>query len=418
MTPNTPPTIPERIRGLADVANNLSWSWHREARALFLAIDANMWHLYRHNPVDLLNNLDPMRLASLATDPDFLERYDAVMRWYAAEMSFEHTWFSRAHPDLRPKTIAYFCAEFGFHSSVPIYSGGLGILAGDHCKSASDLGVPLVGVGILLSRGLLRPARRASTAGRKTPTSSSTSRIRPSLRWRDPPANRISQVVKTFGRDVYVRASRLMVGRTPIILLDADLEQNHADDRQLLSKLYAGGPRLSVFARSGCSALAECACCARSVTNRPRGIPTKGHAAFMLVERLRELTAAGMEFDEAVAAVRAPSTFTTHTPVPAGHDTFDRNQITSCTGRCGRRWGLTPTSSSPSESTPVLGNDTYHMTATAIRLSRARQCCLAQTWHRHAYTMEGAVAGRDVDDVPIGHIHQRCSPGNSGWRTL
>ena len=151
--PHMLPAIPERLSGLADVANNLAWSWHRQARALFPAIDDKLWHLYRHNPVDLLANIDPMRLETLATDPAFLEQYDAVMRWLAAETSFEHTWFSRAHPDLRPKSIAYFCAEFGLHSSVPIYSGGLGVLAGDHCKSASDLGVPLVGVGILYRAG-------------------------------------------------------------------------------------------------------------------------------------------------------------------------------------------------------------------------------------------------------------------------
>jgi starch phosphorylase len=153
MVAETPPATPERIRGLADVANNLAWSWHREARALFRSIDENLWHLYRHNPVDLLNNIDAARLAALAADPGFLERYDAVMRWLAAETSFEQTWFSRSHPDLRGKTIAYFCAEFGVHSSVPIYSGGLGVLAGDHCKASSDLGVPLVGVGILYREG-------------------------------------------------------------------------------------------------------------------------------------------------------------------------------------------------------------------------------------------------------------------------
>src|SRR6476660_6382447 len=147
------PAIPERLRGLADVANNLAWSWHRQARALFPAIDDKLWHLYRHNPVDLLANIDPLRLETLATDPAFLEQYDAVMRWLAAETSFEHTWFTRAHPDLRPKSIAYFCAEFGVHSSVPIYSGGLGVLAGDHCKSASDLGVPMIGVGLFYMKG-------------------------------------------------------------------------------------------------------------------------------------------------------------------------------------------------------------------------------------------------------------------------
>src|SRR5258706_8466559 len=153
MLAQTPPVIPERIRGLSDIANNLAWSWNREARALFRTIDENLWHLYRHNPVDLLTNIEPARLAALAADPSFLERYDAVMRWLAAETSFDQTWFNRTHPNFKANTIAYFCAEFGVHSSVPIYSGGLGVLAGDHCKAASDLCGPLVGVGILYRKG-------------------------------------------------------------------------------------------------------------------------------------------------------------------------------------------------------------------------------------------------------------------------
>src|SRR4029079_11971248 len=153
MPAKIPPATPERLQGLSDIANNLGWSWHREARALFRAIDENLWHLCRHNPVQFLRQVDPTRLIALSTDEAFLERYDEVVRWLSAEASFDGTWFSRTHPDLRAKTIAYFCAEFGLHSSVPIYSGGLGVLAGDHCKAASDLGVPLVGVGILYRAG-------------------------------------------------------------------------------------------------------------------------------------------------------------------------------------------------------------------------------------------------------------------------
>src|SRR5258705_5541822 len=153
MLAQTPPVIPERIRGLSDIANNLAWSWNREARALFRTIDENLWHLYRHNPVDLLSNIEPARLAALAADPSFLERYDAVMRWLAAETSFDQTWFNRTHPNFKANTIAYFCAEFGVHSSVPIYSGGLGGPRGAPCKAPSDLGVPPRGVGTPYPKG-------------------------------------------------------------------------------------------------------------------------------------------------------------------------------------------------------------------------------------------------------------------------
>ena len=398
----TPPAIPERIRGLADVANNLSWSWHREARALFLAIDANLWHLYRHNPVDLLSKIDPMRLAALAADPEFLERYDAVMRWFAAEMSFDQTWFSRVHSDLRPKTIAYFCAEFGFHSSVPIYSGGLGILAGDHCKSASDLGVPLVGVGILYRAGYFDQLVGIDGWQEDTDVKFDIAHT-PITALTGPDGEPYLAIVKTFGRDVYVRASRLMVGRTPIILLDADLEQNHADDRQLLSKLYAGGPALRLrqewlLGVGGVRVL-------RALGYDPSAWHSnEGHAAFMLVERLRELTAAGMEFDEAVQTVRAPSTFTTHTPVPAGHDTFARDQIASCTGPVWEEMGVDPDKFLAIGKHPVLGNDTYHMTAAAIRLSRRVNAVSRRHGIVTRTLWKGLWPGRDVDAVPIGHI--------------
>lgn len=122
MPAKTPPAMPERIRGLIDLANNLGWSWNREARALFRTIDENLWHLCRHNPVEFLSQIDPTRLVELSTDESFLEQYDAVMRWLAAETSFDQTWYSTTHIELRQKTIAYFCAEFGVHSSVPIRS--------------------------------------------------------------------------------------------------------------------------------------------------------------------------------------------------------------------------------------------------------------------------------------------------------
>ncbi len=147
------PPLPERISGLAAVATNLSWSWSRDARALFREVDEALWHLTRHNPIELLRRVDPARLAGCAQDPAFLKRYDALVEWNGFVAATHDTWFETSYPDLAPRVIAYFCAEFGLHASVPIYSGGLGVLAGDHCKSASDLGVPLVGVGLFYTKG-------------------------------------------------------------------------------------------------------------------------------------------------------------------------------------------------------------------------------------------------------------------------
>src|SRR6184192_4963632 len=147
------PLLPERISGLAAVATNLSWSWSRDARALFRMLDGALWHLTRHNPIELLRRVDPARLAACAADPAFLGLYDAVAAATAHDATPGGTWFATSYPQLAKRPVAYFCAEFGLHASVPIYSGGLGVLAGDQCKAASDLGVPLVGVGLFYTKG-------------------------------------------------------------------------------------------------------------------------------------------------------------------------------------------------------------------------------------------------------------------------
>jgi starch phosphorylase len=324
------------------------------------------------------------------------------MGWFAAETSFEHTWFSRVHPDFRTKTIAYFCAEFGFHSSVPIYSGGLGVLAGDHCKSASDLGVPVVGVGILYRAGYFDQLVGLDGWQEDTDVKFEIADT-PITALTGPDGEPYLAVVSTFGRDVHVRASRLMVGRTAIILLDADLEQNHADDRQLLSKLYAGGPDLRLrqewlLGVGGVRVL-------RALGYEPSAWHSnEGHAAFMLVERLRELTAGGMPYDAALNAVRASSTFTTHTPVPAGHDTFDRDQILNCTGPVWEEMGIDPDTFLAIGKHPVLGNETFHMTAAAVRLSQR----VNAVSHRHGVVTrtlwKGLWPGRDADSVRIGLV--------------
>ena len=319
---------------------NLWWSWSREARALFHSIDEALWHQTRHNPLELLCRVDPARIAACASDSDFLRRYDDVMARMAHEADSGDTWFAQHYPHLNGRPVAYFCAEFGLHNSVPIYSGGLGVLAGDHCKAASDLGVPLVGVGLFYPKAT-STSGSGSTAGRRTATRSSTSASTPLVPVTGQAASRGSPPWRPRGARCTSRAWRMMVGRVPIYLLDTNLEENHPDDRALMNKLYAGGPDLRlrqewILGVGGVRVL-------RAVGIDPAvWHANEGHAAFMLVERLRELVAAGRRFDEAVRQVRAQSVFTTHTPVPAGHDAFAVDQLEACAGPVWEEMGDRP----------------------------------------------------------------------------
>src|SRR5213596_1834542 len=167
------PAVPERINGLAAIAANLAWSWNRNARALFRLLDAPLWRRTQHNPIELLRRVDPARLAACAVDPDFLHLYDAVAAAAAHDATSAGTWFATAYPESVNRTIAYFCAEFGLHASVPIYSGGLGVLAGDQCKAASDLASRWSASACSIPRGTPTSAC-GSTAGRRMPRSGST----------------------------------------------------------------------------------------------------------------------------------------------------------------------------------------------------------------------------------------------------
>src|SRR5215208_5093572 len=331
LTPQTRiPYLPARIEGLSALAMNLWWSWSREARALFQSIDVALWHHTRHNPLELLCRVEPARLAACASDSDFLLRYDAVIQRMEHEADHSDTWFAKNYPHLDGRPVAYFCAEFGLHNSVPIYSGGLGVLAGDHCKGASDLGVPLVGVGLFYTKGYFDQHLRLDgwqedTDEQFDPSSAPLEQVF------GPGQKPWLAVVKTHGRDIHVGAWRMMVGRVPVYFLDTNLEENDPQDRELASKLYAGGPDLRlrqewILGVGGVRVL-------RAVGIEPAAWhANEGHAAFMLVERVREHVLSGVDFDEAVRRVCASSIFTTHTPVPAGHDAFQIDQVAECTG--------------------------------------------------------------------------------------
>lgn len=395
------PYLPARIEGLASVAMNLWWSWNREARGLFRSIDELLWHRLRHNPLDFLCQVDPARVAAAASDRDFLRRYDDVMAQMARELTSADTWFTRHYPGYTDGPVAYFCAEFGLHASVPIYSGGLGVLAGDHLKSASDLGIPLVGLGLFYVKGYFDQRLRLDGWQQDSDEEYDVSRtpLEPVYgKNREP----YLTMVETAGRPVHVRAWRMMVGRVPVYLLDTNLELNHPDDRALMNKLYAGGPDLRlrqewILGVGGVRVL-------RAVGINP-GVwhANEGHAAFMMVERLRELTAQGTPFPDAVKEVRARSIFTTHTPVPAGHDSFGEAQVEECAGPVWEQMGIDRDTFFKLGRHPSLPGQ-FHMTVAAIRCSARVNGVSRQHGQVSRNIWRDLWPTRPWETVPIGHV--------------
>ena len=394
--------LPPRLEGLAAIATNLSWSWNRDARELLRSIDPPMWRETRHNPIAMLREVSPSRLEHLAVDPVFLARYDQVMTWMAGDQHHERTWFGRRFANLAEHPVAYFCAEFGLHNSVPIYSGGLGILAGDHCKAASDLGVPLVGVGLSYMKGYFDQRLRAD--GWQEDSDDHVDPVMtPLLPLRGPKGEPHLAVVETFGRPVHVQVWTMKVGRIPLYLLDTNLESNHPDDRNLLNKLYAGGPDLRLrqewlLGVAGVRVL-------RAVGIDPGAWhANEGHAAFMLLERVRELVVAGSTLDEAVKAVRATSVFTTHTPVPAGHDAFDVEQLASCTGPIWDEMGVERDTLMGLGLHAANGDDRFQMTVLATRLSARVNGVSERHGEVSREIWSSLWPGRASETVPIGAI--------------
>jgi starch phosphorylase len=398
------PQLPPRLAGLGELALNLAWSWHREARAIFRRIDPVLWRGAHHNPLLILQRVDTRRLEALATDPDFCAHYDQVMTWFNAERSNGDGWFRQHYPSLSAdRPVAYFCAEFGLHASLPIYSGGLGILAGDHCKTASDLALPLVGVGLFYRRGYFDQQIREDGWQEDTDVHAELSSM---------PLESVSgkdgapwlTVLETFGRPVHIRAWEVAVGRAPIYLLDTDLEENHPDDRDLTAKLYAGGAALRlrqewILGVGGVRVL-------RALGITPGAWhANEGHAAFMMLERLREGVQEGAALDSAVTVIRRNTIFTTHTPVPAGHDLFHTPDVRECAGA-----GFLDAFGDEAERAIALGTradrhpDEFAMTVLAIRLAghvngvaERHGAVSREIWHE-------LWPDREVQEVPIGAV--------------
>ena len=320
------PKIPARLARLEELANNLWYSWDLPTRDLFSHIHRNLWDAVGQNPKAFLRSVDEQRMIAASEDQVFLEHYNRTLAAYdsyhAKPVRNSHT-EGFAENDL----IAYFCAEFGFHESFPIYSGGLGILAGDHCKSASDMHLPFVGVGLLYRQGYFHQTIDADGNQNAVYTDSEFDSlpISPVLH-EDGSAMYVS--VDLPGRSVKIKVWQARVGNVTIYLLDSDLEENSQHDRAITHHLYGGDKTMRIEQEIVLGIGGVRAIGAMGLQPSAWHI-NEGHAAFMVLERMRTLIVQNMDFLSALEAVAAHTVFTTHTPVPAGHDHFNHDMMTS-----------------------------------------------------------------------------------------
>ena len=393
--------LPERIRLLADLARNLWWAWQPDCRELFRSLDRRLWEGTRHNPVELLRQIAPERLERCAADPPFLELYDTVIARFSRLADDTGTWFHGSYPELARRPIAYFSAEFGLHRSLPVYSGGLGVLAGDLCKEASDLGVPVVGIGLFYHKGYFdqRVGLDGWQRDSEDPVDTGAS---PVVRVLSPQGDVSLVRLETSGREVHIGAWRVMVGRVPIYFLDTDLDRNAPEDRDLAARLYTVATELRlrqewVLGVGGVRLL-------RALGLEPAvWHANEGHAAFLYVERLREFIAEGLSPDEAIARVRDTSVFTTHTPVPAGHDTFSMDEIERVAGPFWNVMGITRQRFAELGG-PATGDERFHMTVLALRLAGRVNGVSARHGDVSRRIWHPLWPERAADDIPIGHV--------------
>ncbi len=350
--------LPEALAPLDALAQNLRWSWHTPTRELFASLDPQLWEAVHGDPVALLGSIDPRRLEQLAEDRALVaqvQELDADLQRYLTEPRWYQT--SCSAPD-KPSAIAYFSAEYGITAVLPQYSGGLGILAGDHLKSASDLGVPIVGVGLLYGAGYFKQSLTRDGWQHETyPLLDPDNLPLTLLREADGTAARV-QLPLPGGRTLYAQVWLARVGRVPLLLLDSNVSDNDDAARRVTDRLYGGSPdhRLQQELLLGMGGVKALRLYSR-LTGAPRPEVyhcNEGHAGFLAVERVRELIEAeGLTFETALEAVKAATVFTTHTPVPAGISRYSTDLIAEYFGGGAELPGI------PLEKVLALGAEDY-----------------------------------------------------------
>ena len=316
------PQLPERINKLSEIAGNLWWAWNTDFLKLFKIIDGDLWETVGKNPVKFLKLVSQERLENVAENPEFLKEYDKIANDFYDYMNSKSTWFKKNYPDNKNDLIAYFSAEYGLDETIPIYSGGLGILSGDHLKSASDLGIPLVAVGLLYKNGYFH--QKINGNGEQETEYHD-------IDLHDLPINPVKNedgedliiYLKFPKRRIYLKVWQINVGRVKLYLLDSDIEKNNPEDRDVTLRLYGGDQEMRirqeiVLGMGGVNLLTRALKLEPTVYHM-----NEGHSSFLILELIKNvIKEKQVSFDVARDIVSSQTVFTTHTPVPAGNDIF------------------------------------------------------------------------------------------------
>ena len=395
---------PEELEGLYEIAYNLWWSWSHDAREMFSRIDQNLWLSSECNPVQLLNVVPSNVLLEKAKDKDFLALYKRVYGEFKDYMSEKSSIVGDEAVISSKRPVVYFSMEFGLHECLPIYSGGLGVLAGDHLKSASDLNIPLIGVGLFYRQGYFKQIIDADGNQQEEYPMLDASML-PVKSVFAPDGTEARVTVELPGRLLHARVLEVQVGRVHLYLLDSDVEENEPQDRWLTAQLY-GGDRRTRIKQEVLVGIGG----ARLVRDILKLNPSvyhmnEGHCAFLTLERMKDYVTAGLSYQEAREAIKASTAFTTHTPVPAGNESFEtdllHHYLSDYVDKVGIQW----------EQFLELGREradggqqNFSMTVLALKLS-SRANAVAKLHGKVSRDMWKDVwKGVNVEEIPIFHI--------------
>ena len=316
------PQLPKRIEKLSEISNNLWWSWNTEFLRLFKIIDRDLWETCEKNPVKFLKLVSQDRLEQITKNTEFLKEYDKLSKQFEDYMNSKNTWFSNKYPENKNDLIAYFSAEYGLDQTIPIYSGGLGILSGDHLKSASDLGIPLVAVGLLYKNGYFHQKINGYGDQEEEYNNIELSNL-PINPVKDSNGEELTIYVKLEKRKVYLKVWQINVGRIKLYLLDSDIDQNNQEDREITLRLYGGDQEMRIkqeiiLGMGGTNLLTRALKLNPTIYHM-----NEGHSAFLILELIKNIIKEKqVSFEVAKDIASSKTVFTTHTPVPAGNDIF------------------------------------------------------------------------------------------------
>jgi glycogen phosphorylase len=389
--------LPAPLGALADIAYNYRWSWTPGGPELLASVDPRRWELCLGNPVRLLEEAHPDTLSRLAGDQDFLSRLGTLAREIAERLDEPRA----TAPVTEANPAAFFCAEFAVHKSLPVYSGGLGVLAGDILKEASDMGLPLVAVGLMYRHGYFRQRIDASGWQHEYWVETDPDRV-PAALVTGADGLPVTVTVPIGDREIVAQIWRVDVGRVPLLLLDADRPENDLTDRWITSRLYVGdaGMRLGQYALLGIGGVRAL----HALGIEPGVVHlNEGHAALACLELARaEMATGGASVEDAFEAVRRRTVFTTHTPVPAGNDTYPAAQMAETMAGIARELGCDPASLVRRGRThPDEDAEPFGVTQFALRSSRVANGVSARHGEVAREMWQGMWPDRDVEDVPI-----------------